>query len=124
MRTLFSATARRLLDRCGSRGRKRSGRTRESEGACIAKHQRLNCSSIVPLGLDIAMKLSMLVLILAALCIASVHAAEPPVIDVWPEGRVPGEPSGIGEEKEEPRQPGQREVKRIANVTRPTLTIF
>jgi acetyl esterase/lipase len=70
------------------------------------------------------MKLSTLVLILAALCTASVHAAEPPVIDVWPEGRVPGEPSGIGEEKEEPQKPGQREVKRIANVTRPTLTIF
>lgn len=57
-------------------------------------------------------------------CLATLHAAEPPVIDVWPAGRVPGEPSGIGEEKEEEQKPGQREVKRITNVTRPTLTVF
>jgi acetyl esterase/lipase len=70
------------------------------------------------------MKLSTLALTLLALGVVSLRAAEPPVIDVWPEGRVPGEPSGVGEEKEEPQKPGQREVKRIANVTRPTLTIF
>lgn len=70
------------------------------------------------------MKLSALALLLVAICTASLGAAEPPVIGVWPEGRVPGEPSGIGDEMEEPQKPGQREVKRITNVTRPTLTIF
>jgi acetyl esterase/lipase len=54
----------------------------------------------------------------------SLRAAEPLVIDVWPEGKVPGEPSGIGPEKEEPQPPGQRQVRRIGNVTRPTLTVF
>jgi acetyl esterase/lipase len=59
-----------------------------------------------------------------ALLSVSLGAAEPTVLDVWPEGKVPGEPSGIGEEKEEPQKPGQREVKRIGNVTRPTITVF
>lgn len=55
---------------------------------------------------------------------ASVSAVEPLVLDVWPEGQVPGEPSGIGAEKEDLQQPGQREVKRIGNVTRPTITFY
>jgi acetyl esterase/lipase len=61
---------------------------------------------------------------LVALLSVSAGAAEPTVLDVWPEGKVPGEPSGIGEEREEPQKPGQREVKRIANVTRPTIAVF
>lgn len=51
-------------------------------------------------------------------------AAEQQVIDVWPKGHVPGEPSGIGEEKDEPQRPDQKQVRRISNVTRPTLTLF
>jgi acetyl esterase/lipase len=43
--------------------------------------------------------------------------------DVWP-GKAPGETGKIGEEKILPDQPGQRTVKRITNVTRPTLTVF
>lgn len=66
---------------------------------------------------------SLVSLVLLLLLTAS-SFAEPMVIDVWPAGKVPGEPSGIGEEKEQPPQPNQREVKRITNVTRPTLTIY
>jgi acetyl esterase/lipase len=59
------------------------------------------------------------------ICLASLaSAAEPIVLDVWPEGKVPGEPSGIGAEREEPQKPGQRVVQRIANVTRPTISVF
>jgi acetyl esterase/lipase len=54
----------------------------------------------------------------------SLRGAEPLVVDVWPEGRVPGEPSGIGEEKEEPQKPGQREVQRLTNIARPTIAIY
>jgi acetyl esterase/lipase len=67
---------------------------------------------------------SIIALTVTALLTLSLRAAEPLVLDVWPEGRVPGEPSGIGEEKEEPPKPGQREVQRIANVTRPTISFY
>jgi len=66
----------------------------------------------------------MFALTVVALLPISLGAAELTVLDVWPEGRVPREPSGIGEEKEEPQKPGQREVRRIGNVTRPTITVF
>src|SRR5437868_15314820 len=67
---------------------------------------------------------SLRLFVVLALLEVPAYAADPLVLDVWPEGRVAGEPSGIGEEKEEPPQPGQREVKRIGNVTRPTVTVF
>lgn len=50
--------------------------------------------------------------------------AEPITLDVWPEGKVPGEPSGIGEETEQPQKANEKPVRRITNVTRPTLTIY
>jgi len=51
------------------------------------------------------------------------HAGEPTIVDVWP-AAAPGEPSGIGAEAVQDPQPGQREVQRITNVTKPTLAIF
>jgi len=67
---------------------------------------------------------STLIALASTLLATALLAAEPLVIDVWPEGKVPGEPSGIGEEREEPQKPGQKEVRRITNVTRPTVTVF
>lgn len=46
------------------------------------------------------------------------------VVELWPEGAVPGEPSGIGEESDQPQTPGQRTVRRIQNVTHPTLAVY
>jgi len=52
-----------------------------------------------------------------------VYAAEPLVLDVWP-GKVPGETGDIGPEKWQEPRPGQREVKRLTNVTKPTITVY
>jgi len=53
-----------------------------------------------------------------------VHAAEgPPAIELWP-GDVPGEKGDIGEEKVLPQKEGQRQVVRLTNVTRPTVTVY
>ena len=50
--------------------------------------------------------------------------ASPQVLDLWPD-KVPGEPSGIGEEKIEPvRADETTPTHRITNVTKPTITIF
>lgn len=63
-------------------------------------------------------------LLVVALFGNPLFAADQQVFDVWPEGHVPGEPSGIGEEKDEPQRPEQKQVRRIGNVTCPTLTLF
>src|SRR5688500_14471187 len=47
----------------------------------------------------------------------------PLILDVWP-GAVPGEKADIGPEKLVEGKPGQREVKRITNVSKPTLHLF
>ncbi len=60
-----------------------------------------------------------------ALCIpVAVAAAEPSVVfDVWP-GKVPGETGNIGAEKFLEQKPGEKPVKRLTNITKPTLTVF
>ena len=64
------------------------------------------------------------VLVLTLLAPAADKPADKPlVIDVWP-GKVPGDNSGIGEEKATPSKPGEKQVLRITNVTKPTLTVF
>jgi acetyl esterase/lipase len=46
-------------------------------------------------------------------------------MDVWPEGRVPGEPSGVGAKTEQPIKPDdQKPIRRITNVTVPTISVF
>lgn len=53
-----------------------------------------------------------------------VQAAEKPLIlDVWP-GKAPGEKDPIEVEKVLESKPGEKPVKRITNVSHPTLTIF
>ncbi len=51
-------------------------------------------------------------------------AAEKPLtVDVWP-GKPPGDERDIAPEKVTEPKPGQRGVKRITNVSHPTLTVF
>ena len=52
------------------------------------------------------------------------RGGEPKVLDVWP-GKAPGETVNLGPEKAvEPKTPDKVPVKRLTNVSRPTLTIF
>jgi acetyl esterase/lipase len=50
-------------------------------------------------------------------------AAEPPTLEVWP-GDVPGEKGDIPEESVQPPNEGQKPVRRVTNVTRPTITVY
>src|SRR5688500_15847922 len=67
----------------------------------------LSLSEVLP------MSVRLLVFLLLLVSVPCSQAAEPIVVDVWPEGKIPGEPSGIGAEKEEPQRPDQKQVKRI-----------
>src|SRR5260370_29270093 len=62
--------------------------------------------------------------LVAVLGSRTLAAAEKPLtVDVWP-GKPPGDERDIGPEKVTEPKPGQRGVKRISNVSQPTLTIF
>jgi acetyl esterase/lipase len=50
-------------------------------------------------------------------------AEKPVVLDVWP-GKAPQETDPIGEEKVQEPKPGEKPVKRLTNISRPTLTFF
>lgn len=52
-----------------------------------------------------------------------IFAADRPVIEVWP-GKAPGETKEIGPEESRPPQPKQREVIRLTNISKPTLTLY
>ena len=62
---------------------------------------------------------------LTVLYVASLGAADRPVIDVWP-GKAPGETNKeIGPEESRPPQPKQRQdVTRLTNISKPTLTLY
>jgi acetyl esterase/lipase len=66
---------------------------------------------------------------LLTLLLLLVHASpgqsadQPLVLDVWP-GKVPGETGGIGEEKVLESKPGEKPVKRITNVSKPTISVY
>ncbi|MFQ3652079.1 MAG: alpha/beta hydrolase [Gemmataceae bacterium] len=51
-------------------------------------------------------------------------AAEPLVLDVWPEGKPPGVKEIQGGEKVEPDKPGARKVTRLTNIDRPSIHVF
>jgi acetyl esterase/lipase len=56
---------------------------------------------------------------------ASPSPRTPPVmVDLWPEGQMPGDSTGIGAESDQPQTPGQRTVRRIQNVTHPVLAVY
>jgi acetyl esterase/lipase len=65
------------------------------------------------------------VLVAGLLTVAALgqNAEKPVVIDVWP-GKAPGETGNIGEEKFLEQKTGEKQVKRLTNVTKPTLTIY
>ena len=50
-------------------------------------------------------------------------AEKPLVLDLWP-GKPPGDKGDIGEEKVTESKPGEKPVKRVTNVSRPTITVF
>jgi acetyl esterase/lipase len=64
---------------------------------------------------------------LAVILIPALSAAgadkQPMTVDVWP-GKAPGETGTIGEEKFLEQKAGEKKVKRLTNVSKPTLTIF
>jgi acetyl esterase/lipase len=56
--------------------------------------------------------------------IESAAAAEKPaIIDLWP-GKAPGDKGEVGEEKVLESKPNETKVKRITNISHPTLTIY
>lgn len=48
---------------------------------------------------------------------------KPPVVAVW-SGKIPGDNPASGDEKIQESRPGEKPVKRLTNVSKPTLTIF
>jgi acetyl esterase/lipase len=50
-------------------------------------------------------------------------AQGPLTLDVWP-GKPPGETGEIGPEKYLDNKPNERQVKRLANVTKPTIAVY
>ena len=68
-------------------------------------------------------RLATALFIATALLTVPAAADEPLVLDVWP-AKAPGETGSIGEEKLVEAKPGQRQVMRITDVTRPTLSVY
>jgi acetyl esterase/lipase len=64
-----------------------------------------------------------LALTLALTLALSAQGAEPQVVKLWP-GKAPGETKDIGPEKYIEAKKGQLDVKRLTNVTEPTITIY
>ncbi len=65
---------------------------------------------------------SLLLLFISQFCSAAV-AENPLVLDVWP-SNAPGEKGDIGPEVFQPPQKEAKPVKRLTNVTRPTITVY
>ena len=65
-----------------------------------------------------------LAVLLTVLSFAAARAAEPPVINVWP-GKAPGEMKELpAEGLQAPKAKEAKPVKRVQNVSVPTLTVF
>ena len=68
--------------------------------------------------------LPLLVLALSLALPLSLRAADPPaVVKLWP-GKAPGEVKDIGPEQLAEPKPGQAAVKRLGNVSEPTITVY
>src|SRR5262249_26909466 len=76
-------------------------------------------------GNAIMMPRAALLTLFALLIVPAVAGAAdgPLVLDVWP-GKVPGETGNIGPEKEQDQKPGEKLVKRLTNVSKPTISVF
>jgi acetyl esterase/lipase len=57
------------------------------------------------------------------LSVTTAVTAQPQMLDVWP-GKPPGETGKVDPEKIVENKPGERKLKLIHNVTKPTITIF
>jgi acetyl esterase/lipase len=70
-------------------------------------------------------RFAMPVALLSFLSLAApeLRADKPLVLDVWP-GEVPGEKGNIGAEKFLKQNPGEKPVKRLTNVSKPTITVY
>lgn len=55
--------------------------------------------------------------------VSATGAADPPVLKLWP-GRAPGETRDLGPERYVEPKPGQPAVKRLTDVSEPTLTVY
>jgi acetyl esterase/lipase len=66
-------------------------------------------------------RLPLLLLLIQLTAFAS--AAEPLVLDVWP-NKTPGEKGDVGAENFLPPRAKGKDVKRLTNVTKPTITVF
>ena len=64
-----------------------------------------------------------LVLALAFTLTLSARGAELPVVKLWP-GKAPGETKDIGPERYLEAKKGQTEVKRLTDVSEPTITVY
>src|SRR4051812_42576837 len=65
-----------------------------------------------------------LAIVIAAAIARPALAQEPTTIKLWP-GKVPGETGNVGPEKfVEPKVPEKSPIKRVTNVTEPTITIY
>lgn len=53
----------------------------------------------------------------------SLAAADPVVVKLWP-GKAPGETKDVGPEKYQETKPGQAEIKRLTNVSEPTIAVY
>jgi acetyl esterase/lipase len=63
------------------------------------------------------------VVIFSGIWASDARAEKPLTVDVWP-GKAPGETGDVGEEKLQESRPGEFAVKRLTNVSHPTLTVF
>jgi acetyl esterase/lipase len=62
-------------------------------------------------------------LTLLSLAVPKLRADKPQVLDVWP-GKVPGENGKIGKEVFLEGKPGEKSVKRLTNLSKPTITVY
>ena len=53
----------------------------------------------------------------------SARAADPVVVKLWP-GKAPGEAKDMGPEKYQETKPGQADIKRLSNVSEPTISVY
>jgi acetyl esterase/lipase len=69
------------------------------------------------------MNIRLFLLLLLTMLAAPITAAEPIIIDVWPD-KVPGEKGDIGPEQLQPPRGRGKPIQRLTNVTRPTITVY
>ena len=69
------------------------------------------------------MKIVLSCLLLLSLAGSSAIATEPLTLSVWPD-TVPGEKGDIGEEQFQPPSDTGKPIKRLTNVTKPTITVY